>query len=402
MKAECDRIPEGITLLAGAFETDDRPEITFSEPVLDLLSALAESIRRLPRNEAGEEVRALGFWLRRAHLMELKEKYDRPGNIGLGQSFHIAPANVPLMFVYTCAIGLLAGNTCRVRVSERVRTREGELLCGLLGGLLNEERFAGMQNRVSIISYDSGRTDLTERFSMECDARIIWGGDETVSRIRAVPLKPSAVELVFPDRNSLAVLDAEAVLALSEEELGLLAVRFYNDTYAMDQNACSCPKAVFWREPDERTGQEAADRFWNAVFEASKRYALSEIKVSQKYGALWECMGFGANLRRIRRLSNRLYVLECSDVPRIASENRMQFGSFLEYHMQNGDEWTEAVSEKTQSVTCFGIREADLRELVLRHRLKGVHRVVPVGQALRMDPVWDGKDMIAELSRTLT
>ena len=47
------------------------------------------------------------------------------------------------------------------------------------------------------------------------------------------------------------------------------------------------------------------------------------------------------------------------------------------------------------------LAEQELRESVLHHRLRGTHQIVPVGQTLWMDLVWDGKDMIQALSRTI-
>ena len=79
----------------------------------------------------------------------------------------------------------------------------------------------------------------------------------------------------------------------------------------------------------------------------------------------------------------------------------MRFGSFLEYHMKNGEEWISAVSEKTQALVYFGVEKQELRECVLHHRLRGTHQIVPVAQTLWMDLVWDGKDMIQLLSRTI-
>lgn len=393
-------LPAGAVLLSGSADPDDTPWEPFADMTMEFLGALSDRIRGLKRTEAGEEIKSLGFWLRKSHLMEFKETYDRPESLGLGQTFHIAPSNVPLMFVYSMAIGLLAGNTCRVRLSER-RSGEDEKLCKLIDEVLKEERFSLMRNRISIVSYDRENRELTEQFSRECDARIIWGGDRTVEEIRKIPMKPRASELVFPDRTSIAVLGAEAVLALSEEDLNLLAGRFYNDTYGMDQNACSCPKLVFWQEEGKEAGRQASDRFWNAVAAASERYALSEIKVSQKYGALWECAGLDAQIRQVRRWKNRLYVLETVDIPESSSESRMQFGSFLEYHMKEKEDWLRSVSEKTQTVTFFGVDREGLRNAVLLQRVKGTHRIVPVGQALQMDLIWDGKDLIGHLSRTV-
>ena len=393
-------IPEGVTILAGAAQLENTPWEPFSTSVMNFLNTLSEMIRRLPGKEAGEEIKALGFWLRRAHLMEYKENFERTGALGLGLSFHIAPSNVPLMSGYSMAIGLLAGNACLVRLSRRHSLMD-EKLCKLIDQILSEERFSGFRKRISFVTYDRERRDVTELFSRKCDARIIWGGNDTVEDIRSIPLNPAAAEVVFSDRTSMAVFSAEAVTALSDEDLKILADRFYNDTYGMDQNACSCPKIVFWKENEKETGRKASDRFWCAVAEASERYALSEIKVSLKYGALWECAGLDAKIQRIRRWKNRLYVLETSDIPEGTSGSWMQFGSFLEYHMRGEEDWTDAVSENTQTLVFFGIDRESLRNTVLTRRLKGTHRIVPAGQALQMDLVWDGKDLIGQLSRMI-
>ena len=417
IRKECS---ERLVLLAGTWEPEDIPEEPFSSLVLDFLSALSEKIRQLSRKEAGEELKTLGFWLRHSHLLALKEQYYEQGRIGLGLSFHIAPANVPLMFFYSCAIGLLAGNSCQVRVSGR-RTKDADFLCSLTGSLLEEDRFQKMAKRISILSYDSKEADLTESFSRRCDLRVIWGGDRTVDLIRNIPLKPSASELVFPDRNSMAVLNAEAVLALSGGDLDSLAVRFYNDAYAMDQNACSCPRLVFWQEDREDDGKLASWRFWDAVSKAAERYELSGIKSSQKYGNLWELAGAGLfdaglpggdrpdaglpdtglSITGLRRWKNRLYVLTADRIPGNNASSLPRFGTFLEYHMKDSSEWTGAVSEKTQTLTCFGVSPCSLRDQVLRAKKKGVDRIVPVGQALDMDLSWDGKNLINCMSRKI-
>ena len=80
---------------------------------------------------------------------------------------------------------------------------------------------------------------ITEQFSRMADVRVIWGGDETVARMKALPARPRCVDVAFADRYSLCVLNGRAVLELEQEGLSRLAENFYNDTYLMDQNACS-------------------------------------------------------------------------------------------------------------------------------------------------------------------
>ncbi len=72
------------------------------------------------------------------------------------------------------------------------------------------------------------------------------GGDETIRNIRNLSTPERCVDIAFSDRYSFCVIETEAVLELDERELQLLAEHFYNDTYLMDQNACSSPHLVVW------------------------------------------------------------------------------------------------------------------------------------------------------------
>ena len=56
-------------------------------------------------------------------------------------------------------------------------------------------------------------------FSKNCNARVIWGGDEAIRNIRKIPVPERSVELVFADRYSLCVLDADSVMKLDEVKL---------------------------------------------------------------------------------------------------------------------------------------------------------------------------------------
>ena len=55
-----------------------------------------------------------------------------------------------------------------------------------------------------------------------------------------------------------------------------------------------------------------------------------------------------------------------------------------------------------QTVTYYGIPKKEITDYVINHHLYGVHRVVPVGDAMNMDLIWDGQDMIGMLSREIS
>ena len=117
-----------------------RTEIPFSEPVMDFLSALSERIKSDDLLRSDEEIRAFGFWCRRANLERYRNQYT--GNdfrLGRGLVFHIAPSNIPAMFAWSMAIGLLAGNSNIIRISSRT-AGQGMRLKELIGQMLSEEK----------------------------------------------------------------------------------------------------------------------------------------------------------------------------------------------------------------------------------------------------------------------
>ena len=42
------------------------------------------------------------------------------------------------------------------------------------------------------------------------------------------------------------MIKADSIIKLNSKELGSLAEKFYNDTFYIDQNACSSPHLVYW------------------------------------------------------------------------------------------------------------------------------------------------------------
>ena len=52
-----------------------------------------------------------------------------------------------------------------------------------------------------------------------------------------------------------------------------------------------------------------------------------------------------------------------------------------------------------QTVTHFGFTEEELTTMALTFGAKGVDRLVPIGDALSFDPIWDGYDLIEDCLR---
>jgi len=221
-------------------------EQPFAPEIVDFVEAISSRILTDRGLDRFPELKAMAFWMRMVNILKLKEAFaasigDRI-RLARGLVFHIAPSNVDTIFIYSWFLSMLAGNSNIVRISSE-SSEQLEQLIGLVNDLSSESRFTEIRNRYLIIQYDHN-DDITGHLSSLCDVRVIWGGDETIRRIRSILLRPTAIELVFADKFSFALIDAEAFL--NSDEQNVVTDGFRRDAYTFDQNACSSPRLDVW------------------------------------------------------------------------------------------------------------------------------------------------------------
>ena len=68
---------------------------------------------------------------------------------------------------------------------------------------------------MAVIRYASENNLLTKKFSSICDARLIWGGNDTINKIRKYPVKEISRDLAFADRNSFCIFNTEKLIFLT-------------------------------------------------------------------------------------------------------------------------------------------------------------------------------------------
>ena len=213
------------------------------------------------------------------------------------------------------------------------------------------------------------------------------------------PCPPTPWSCASPDRWSLAVFSQRAFSALTPEERGARAHRFYNDTYQMDQNACSSPQLVLWLDG----GPACRGRWWEAVAaEAAERYprplpggpqAGAAVPLRHDHG--------GARRRRRGALSkgNLLYVARLAGLSETCPWPG-GFGLFFEADLPRLEALAPC-SRPRRRPWCAGAGAGGGGCPPGPGRGRGRGSVVPLGQALEMDTVWDGRDPIAALSRII-
>lgn len=387
---------DGIRLLAGTNDITVQPRRAYDDLSTEFLAALSAALRACDEIRDHPDIATFAFWCRKANIAKLKSAFeDGAVRMGRGLAFHVTPSNVAVNFAYSFAFGLLAGNANIVRVPSAAFPQV-DILCREIDALFGQPAFQDLRTTTALISYP--RDDaITERLSARSDARIIWGGDETVRHIRQFPLPVRGVEVAFADRYSLSVMAPSALSGLDARALEQLAAQFYNDAYLMDQNACSSPHLVIWMGPDD---DAAKDRFWQALGNVvSEKYGLEPVFAVDKYTHLLETAANSDTIKSVDRIRNDVYRVELARLTPDIEALRGRFGTFFEYRTETLEDLAPFVTARFQTLTYFGVDAEWLADFVVRNGLTGIDRIVPVGQALDMDVIWDGLDVCKTLSR---
>jgi len=370
---------------------------TWGERTIEFFAAFSGNLMADKRSRRFEDIMSYAFWIRKASLVQIKEHYysDIAGKLGRGIAFHIAPSNVPINFAVSMTSSLLAGNINIVRVSnkdyEQVRIITDALKKTFADG------FDDMEKYIILVRYEHN-DDVTKYLSSISDVRIIWGGDQTIERIRRAPLPPRAIEMTFADRHSLAVLDAGAVLSA---DITKLAEGFYTDTYYTDQNACSSPRIVVWMG-DEKKVAEAKEIFWKELEELTKKkYEFSPIQAIDKLEQLCLLASKGSDELEPTRLgeSNRVVRVKVNTLNSDLMEYKFGGGYFFEFDADSLEDLLPIMGKQCQTLSYFGLDGKEIQEFVLNHGIRGVDRIVPVGKTMDLTFKWDGYDMIQNMSR---
>lgn len=374
----------------------------FSQPLLDFVGEFSRVILADRAMRAYPELIAMAHWFRRANMLGLQRKFDaeKSGRMikARGLAFHIAPANVDSVFIYSWLLSLLCGNANLVRLSQ-TRSQQIAEVVAVLNAVLDCEQFGGVRAANAVISY--GHDDsITRHVSERCQLRVIWGGDSTVTQIRNVPLSPLAAEMVFADRFSMALLKASAVLDCADEALERLAGDFYNDAFWFNQQACSSPRTVIW-QGDEAAVAAARTRFWRAVSRqiAGRRPDNEPAQVMARVTTAFLVSSVTPHAVVAGAPSDLPTRIEIGDFDAGMRAMHCGNGFFFETRRDTLSDTAEIFSDRDQTLAVYGYSREEIAALLERTPVRAIDRVVRIGSALSFGPVWDGYDFFTYFTR---
>ncbi|QGY42749.1 acyl-CoA reductase [Maribellus comscasis] len=373
----------------------NRPFPPFSDDVIDFLDALHHQINKDARKNLYPDLAALGFWCRKSNLLLMKEQYqDLERRLGLGVVFHIAPSNVALNFAWSLASGLLAGCINIVRLPSKP-FEQVEILCKIINSLLSQN-YKSVSDLIFLIKYLKEDSDTTKFLSSISDARIIWGGDNTIAEVRKFQIGVRGIDIGFSDRYSFCVINS--VKYLQEKDKMYIAQSFYNDGYTSDQLACSSPSLIVWTGENKAQARKV---FWEKLQNIVKeKYHLAPSQSVKKLETFY-LMASSFEIKKVYNDDNSIYRIELEKPDSEILDLRCGNGFFIEYEANQISEILPFCTKKCQTITYFGFEKEFLLKLIHSNRVPGVDRIVKIGRAMDFSLVWDGIDLIQHLSRKI-
>jgi len=291
--------------------------------------------------------------------------------------------------------GLLSGNNNIIRLPSK-NFIQVEILCNILKKLSKKSIYKKNFNKLLLIKYDN--SDLvSSELSRDVEARIIWGGDNTVSKFKTFTTKPRCIDLAFANRYSISLIDSNKLGKLKTNNLKILVQKFYNDTYTMDQFGCSSPNSIFWLGKNS----VAKKNFWFELTKiVNKKYDLDLSGANKKISNL---MNYTLSKNKQFKTNINNFNLITLKSKKLSFDNfeNINFGTFLEVNLNNINDLQKYTSEKLQTVTYYGTDFKSIKKFIIKNKIKGIDRIVPIGRAFDLTPEWDGVDIISTLSRTI-
>ncbi|MCM1082952.1 MAG: hypothetical protein NC428_05675 [Clostridium sp.] len=367
----------------------------FNEEAISFLSALSKELMQNKEAKEYPDVITLGFWLRASSLAHLEARFgfrDNMLHLGRGTVFHIAPSNVPVNFAYSLVAGLLMGNANIVRVPSKSFPQVDIILRALKNVI---SMYDTMCPYISLIRYERER-EINNILSSIADVRVIWGGNATIEELRKSPIPPRSTEITFADRFSIAVIDSDVYM--QSEDKKQIASAFYNDTYLSDQNACTSPRLVVWFGGRK---EQAKSEFWDNLHKlVIEKYNFQSIMAVNKLTSAC-IMASHEKGTEIIPTGDNLLVRVC--IPRITKnviELRDNSGYFFEYDCDDLMELRELCNDnRIQTIGVIG--SSDMLKQLLLSGVRGIDRIVAIGQTMDFDFLWDGYNLAERLTRTI-
>ena len=379
------------------------PSQPFDNLVIDFLDELSKTLIKNYEARKFNDLITFGFWIRKNNILKFKEYL--PSSIsrvkfGVGLVFHITPSNVPMNFAYSFTLGLLTGNSNIVRIPSN-NFPQIKIFNKIFTKLIKKSKYKNLDKSNLLIKYEKENTDITREISKISDARMIWGGDNTINEIKKINSKINCRDIVFSDKFSLSIINLDN-LKKNLKSINRISENYYNDLFFMDQNACTSPHLLFWYSKKLVKNIALIKLFWEKVSEiAQKKYELHHKISVKKLHEVFEDSNQNKSITSINNFGGMLTVVSLKKIKKDLKLYTRNFGYIYESDFTDKSFKEILINKKIQTISYYGFDLNFFNTLFKNNKIGGVDRVIPIGQSHNIDFIWDGYNLAEHLTRNI-
>ncbi|MFP8965844.1 acyl-CoA reductase [Pokkaliibacter sp. CJK22405] len=365
------------------------------------VEALLAELSSLCMASPSASLKALGFWLRPAHLKQMKTLVAGQRLRPRGHVLQVAPGNVDTLFIYVSLLALWMGNVVTVRLSSR-ESEDERLLLTMLNTLNQHTQWQSALARLRLLRCDYDDPQWLRQLAC-ADVRVFWGSNQTLAQLSQLPKAAHCTELLMGHKHSLCLIHSAELLADQEMRW---AEGFIRDTLEFAQQGCASPRTLIWLGNDEDNRQAQA-RFWSVIAEksakdsaAASRYPIDEAGALERLLQL-QSLTMDGLISAPWQQSGAFVRLPVSGLNQAQEARHPAQGVIFEWQIEQLASLATELRPWHQTLTFIGGSREALVDWALSEAVPGLDRIEPVGQALVFDPVWDGHSLLLSLARLL-
>lgn len=230
--------------------------------IIKILDTLGKKVLKNPEINMLPGVSYISLWLRRENLDRickvnyldkryLDDFYKNETNILMmaqprGIVCHWIAANMPTLGFFSIVQAILSKNGSMVKMPEEYVPLILSLLRDLPTISVEHEgiTYSGKNilDAIAVVTFEGRSADISVKFSLAADCRIIFGGSEAVRAISQLPCRDHCETIIFGPKYSFAVFDREYI---ESDGFKKALDMFVKDVAIFNQMACSSPHVLF-------------------------------------------------------------------------------------------------------------------------------------------------------------
>lgn len=370
---------------------------SFDGIIIDYLNDFSINLRKDLNFKSYYQLHFLSLWCSKKNTHKLKNNFGSSKFlIGRGLVFHISPKNVPLNFFYSFSMGLLSGNSNIIKLPNG-DFKETEIVVKVANKLLANKKYKHLKKSNFFIK-TTHNDKIVKEISLISDARMIWGGDNTVNYYKNISTPINCLDLNFSDKYSTSIINAKTFSNSSNRERENIVHKFFKDTMLSDQNACNSPHSLIWVGKNNPSDIKI---FWDYMYKIiKKKYLFDDITILDKYSKLTESIISNNKISNYLHYNNHLYVMKVSKNQNIENLRGIN-GMFFLINISSLRYLNKYITKKCQTLTYFGFQNEEIFKEIKNSNIQGIDRIIKFGEAMNFNYIWDGYNIISSLSKNL-